>query len=316
MNRQAHSLKPGFLLGLLVIISLACLVGDSYAQRRGGFGGGFGGGYSAPVYRPAPPRPVMPRQITPQGPRISGPAAPRPGVPGVNRAAGSTVRPLPPSIKPTSSVARIPSYTGRITTKGAPILVSRTGRSYSVPQQGIFSTRITTTYQTIKTSLVKKDGGGKVIVLQKTIAKVATGTKVVKVKIGGGGGSGSGAGSSANGGDGGKKGIKDDFNKAAAAWGDPKTLERHFADHGKDFGATSKVQYAHMATDFFHQSRTKGYLRKVAPNGIQRIYDPSTNTFGSYNPNGTTRTFFKPNPIKHGRLTNMDFWRDQPGEAQ
>lgn len=178
MNRQSHSLKQGFLFGLLAIVFMACLVGDSYAQRRGGWGGGSG--YSAPVYRPAPPRPAMPSQITPQGPRGGASIGGRP-TPDFNRAA-TTVRPLPPSIKPDSSVARIPSYTGRITTKGAPILVSRTGRTYSVPQQGVFSTRITTTYQTIKTTLVKRLGSGKVAVLQERIDKVATGKKVAVIQ--------------------------------------------------------------------------------------------------------------------------------------
>lgn len=211
MNRQSYSLNQGFLFSLLIIIFMAGLVGDSYAQRRGGWGGGSG--YSAPVYRPAPPRPAMPSQITPQGPRVGASIGGRPS-PGSNRAA-NTVRPLPPSIKPDSSVARIPSYTGRITTKGAPIIVSRTGRTYSVPQQGVFSTRITTTYQTIKTTLVKRLGSGKVVVLQERIAKVATAKKVVTAKIGGGG---FGAGSSVgNGGDGKKRGIKDAFNEGATA---------------------------------------------------------------------------------------------------
>ena len=38
---------------------------------------------------------------------------------------------------------------------------------------------------------------------------------------------------------------------------------------------------------------------------IVRMYDPSTNTFGSYNGDGTTRTFFKP--------TSTTYWGRQRG---
>lgn len=39
----------------------------------------------------------------------------------------------------------------------------------------------------------------------------------------------------------------------------------------------------------------------------------ASNTFGSFNPTGTTRTFFKPNPAMHGLLSNWDYWLSQPG---
>ena len=31
---------------------------------------------------------------------------------------------------------------------------------------------------------------------------------------------------------------------------------------------------------------------KIDEEGVIRLYDPDTNTFGAYNPSGTTRTFF------------------------
>jgi len=47
--------------------------------------------------------------------------------------------------------------------------------------------------------------------------------------------------------------------------------------------------------------------------GVIRVYDPATNTFGAYNPTGTTRTFYRPDPAAHGYPTNLDYWNAQPG---
>lgn len=33
---------------------------------------------------------------------------------------------------------------------------------------------------------------------------------------------------------------------------------------------------------------------KVDEDGVIRVYDPKTNRFGSYNKDGTTKTYFKP----------------------
>ncbi len=52
---------------------------------------------------------------------------------------------------------------------------------------------------------------------------------------------------------------------------------------------------------------------KIGPDGAIRVYDPATNSFGSFNANGTTRTFYKPNPAQHGYPTNLDYWNAQPG---
>lgn len=40
----------------------------------------------------------------------------------------------------------------------------------------------------------------------------------------------------------------------------------------------------------------------------------ASNTFGAFNPDGSTRTFFKPDPAKHKRPSNWDYWLDQPGQ--
>ncbi len=77
-------------------------------------------------------------------------------------------------------------------------------------------------------------------------------------------------------------------------WGRPETLIDHFRRHGADFEAKSAREYASMAYDFYRVAEEERLPKKVAPDGTIRIYDRKTNTFGAYNPDGTTKTFFKP----------------------
>lgn len=100
---------------------------------------------------------------------------------------------------------------------------------------------------------------------------------------------------------------------AAAGWGKPGTLNDHYNRHGKDFGATSPADYVQKSQSFYEQRSQ--HLQKVDSAGTTRVYEPKTNTFGSYNINGTTRTFYKPNPAEHKERTNMDYWAKQPGTS-
>ncbi|WP_027936970.1 hemagglutinin repeat-containing protein [Anaeroarcus burkinensis] len=97
----------------------------------------------------------------------------------------------------------------------------------------------------------------------------------------------------------------DQVINTSSNWGRLDTLQDHYERHGSDFGATSPSEYAEMANDFYNNQSQ--YQVKVDENGTTRVYDPSTNTFGSYNADGTTKTFYKP---KRG----IDYWNDQPGE--
>ena len=95
------------------------------------------------------------------------------------------------------------------------------------------------------------------------------------------------------------------------SWGNLTTLDDHFARHGADFGAASADDYARQASEFLQQP---GTLTKIDPKtGVIRVYDPATEAFGAYNPTGTTRTFYIPDPAKHGYPTNLDYWNAQPG---
>ena len=90
-------------------------------------------------------------------------------------------------------------------------------------------------------------------------------------------------------------------------WGNPKSLADHFARHGKDFGAKSADDYAKQASDFFRRSQADRLPTKIDADGVIRVYDPRSNTFGAFNPDGTTRTFFKP--------TSPTYFDRQPGGA-
>lgn len=56
------------------------------------------------------------------------------------------------------------------------------------------------------------------------------------------------------------------------------------------------------------QALRDGDLIKIDSEGVIRAYDPETNTFGAYNPDGTTRTFFKPS-------SGTAYWAKQPGTS-
>jgi hypothetical protein len=100
---------------------------------------------------------------------------------------------------------------------------------------------------------------------------------------------------------------------AAETWGNQNKLAGHFADHGADFGNSTAEGYANQASDFLQESQANNYPTKIDSNGTIRTYDPSTNTFGAYNSDGTTRTFFSPDPAVHGYPSNWDYWGSQPG---
>ena len=81
---------------------------------------------------------------------------------------------------------------------------------------------------------------------------------------------------------------------ARQTWAHPDTLPDHFARHGADFHARDADDYAAQAAAFLQRAKTTGLPAKRTGDGSLRIYEPATDTFGAYNANGTTRSFFKP----------------------
>ena len=95
---------------------------------------------------------------------------------------------------------------------------------------------------------------------------------------------------------------------AESTWGNSQTLQDHFDRHGADFKATGPADYAAKAHAFFLESKTdKNIQVKVDKTGVIRIYDARSNSFGAYNADGTTKTFFKPN-------NGQAYFDSQPGK--
>ncbi|MBS0221255.1 MAG: hypothetical protein JSR91_10990, partial [Proteobacteria bacterium] len=105
-------------------------------------------------------------------------------------------------------------------------------------------------------------------------------------------------------------------SQEANGWGKPETLTKHFKDHGADFGATSEEDYARKAQDFLRRAQLEQLPMKVDSRGDILVYDPTNNIFGAYNADGTTKTFYRPEPAIHGQPTNMDYWNSQRGSTK
>lgn len=88
-------------------------------------------------------------------------------------------------------------------------------------------------------------------------------------------------------------------------WADARTLARHVRDHRDEVNATSADDYVRKASDFLERAYREKLPRKIDEHGNIRVYDPETRLFGSYRPDGSTKTFFRPS-----RVTYFD---DQPG---
>lgn len=88
-------------------------------------------------------------------------------------------------------------------------------------------------------------------------------------------------------------------------WANSTTLKDHFDRHAKAFSIKDEAEYAKQAHQ--HYLNRDKYQVKVDENNVVRIYDAETNTFGVYNSNGETITFFKPS---HGQR----YFDSQPGK--
>jgi RHS repeat-associated protein len=97
-------------------------------------------------------------------------------------------------------------------------------------------------------------------------------------------------------------------NSCPSSWANPSTLPKHFSDHGADFSAGSADEYAEMASQFFQRAGAEKLPTKIDADGVIRMYEPSSNTFGSFAANGGTKTFFKP--------TSPNYWANQLGVLQ
>lgn len=193
MNNLSGTLKfPRWLVWLIILIFGLAIIGESLAQRRGGWGGG--GGYrSTPSYgggggyRPSPPRPMTPapRPMMPSmAPAPRGPVAMPSTRPSGGTAAllnSTSIRTLPPKLA-TAPIAQVSSYTGRVTIKGAPIVVTKMGTPYSVPGKGVFSTKTVSTFRHVRTERTRYFSDGRVSKLQTRIAEIVNQSTITTKK--------------------------------------------------------------------------------------------------------------------------------------
>ena len=93
----------------------------------------------------------------------------------------------------------------------------------------------------------------------------------------------------------------------SSSWANQRTLGPHFGRHGPDFESATPDEYAAGAAIFLQKAIRDGAQVKIDPEGVIRVFDPASNTFGSYNAEGRTRTFFKPK--------SSTYWSRQPGNT-
>lgn len=97
----------------------------------------------------------------------------------------------------------------------------------------------------------------------------------------------------------------------ASEFGDTQKLNDHFTRHGTDFGASSPQEYQMQAEKFLTSAKTAETLEKNRPNGDILRYNPKTDEFGVISAAGTIRTYYKPDPLTHGRPSNLDYFNAQ-----
>lgn len=71
-------------------------------------------------------------------------------------------------------------------------------------------------------------------------------------------------------------------------------FENHWEDHGDDFNAQSPEDYADQANQFYQRAQAEKLPTLETTDGWIKTYDPQTNTWGIYNPEGKTESFYKP----------------------
>jgi len=96
-------------------------------------------------------------------------------------------------------------------------------------------------------------------------------------------------------------GAPADQRSAGKSWGagvgfaDTRRLEEHYEKHGAEFGHITKQDYLRQA-QLLRDARVGGpVLETVRADRVATRFDRQTGAFIAFNPNGTIRTFFKPN---------------------
>jgi pyocin large subunit-like protein len=78
-------------------------------------------------------------------------------------------------------------------------------------------------------------------------------------------------------------------------FGTRQKLSEHYRKHGKEFGQISKEEYLRRAQELRDRPSGGDILEAVRKDGVVTRFDRKTGAFLAFNPDGTIRTFFRPN---------------------
>lgn len=136
-----------FIVASVMFGSILFFIEDSYAQRYGRSYGSYStyrstSGYRS--YQPAPRSPrytQTPRQVPPraQTPRTNVPQSRNSGRPPLTNQFQRAARSLPQNISARSPVAKTSAFVGQVSKSGLPVVRTKTGGVYGVPQKGVVS---------------------------------------------------------------------------------------------------------------------------------------------------------------------------------
>src|SRR5436305_6399801 len=75
-----------------------------------------------------------------------------------------------------------------------------------------------------------------------------------------------------------------------------RQLNRHFSEHGSDFGASNAQDYEESADSFLGGSKPANILECKRNRGDIIRYDPTTDAYGILDKMGVIRSYYKPVP--------------------
>jgi hypothetical protein len=110
----------------------------------------------------------------------------------------------------------------------------------------------------------------------------------------------------------------------------PRQMNRHYTNHGADFGAMSATEYEIFADMFLGGVKILPIQECIRAKGDIVRFNPATDEYGVVDGNGTIRTYFKPVPCSslsrsvritmrqagrcHGHNSNLLYFQSECGK--